>query len=564
MAMLPNERLRRERQRRGWSREYVAEQIGVADPKTIGRWERGVAFPSSHFLQGLCALFGMLAQDLGLFPAEQNSLFSSVSTSRLSPKTSPCSMPASTVFDPAMPPPLVETGGIVGRYQLLQQLKRALCSTRRSVLAALSGLPGVGKTALVRELLYDNDIQQQFRDGILWVNLGLQSDAPRLLERWAALLEIAPAEMARLWQMDDRAGAIRATIGARRMLLVIDDAWHDEDALAFKIGGPNCAYLLTTRIPSVALHFANGGAIVVPELNEVESLELLERFVPNLVSSEPGAACALVQSAGGLPLALTLMGKYLQSQTFSCQPRRLQAALKRLCSAEERLQLAMPLAPLEYSAHLSSHTSISVSRGIETSMMLLDEAARRALASLSVFPAKPRSFSEEAALAVSHAPVECLDALVDAGLLESASAGRYILHQTIVDYASAMQPDIAAYERMVAYYVSYVERHEQDFAALEQEANNILAALQIAFERGMASLLVRGSIPFSAFLEARGWHELAETSLKRAEQAARSQNDLAALARVLYHQEGIAEAGSATPLPLPRFPKRETVQTQTF
>src|SRR6266849_2935558 len=73
IKMLPNEQLRRERQRRGWSREYVAEQIGVADPKTIGRWERGVAFPSSFFLQRLCNLFGMLAQDLGLFPADHDS-----------------------------------------------------------------------------------------------------------------------------------------------------------------------------------------------------------------------------------------------------------------------------------------------------------------------------------------------------------------------------------------------------------------------------------------------------------------------------------------------------------
>src|SRR5690348_11023364 len=68
--MLPNEQLRNERQRRGWSRQYVAEQIGVADPKTIGRWERGVAFPSAYFLQRLCALYGMFAQDLGLVPPE--------------------------------------------------------------------------------------------------------------------------------------------------------------------------------------------------------------------------------------------------------------------------------------------------------------------------------------------------------------------------------------------------------------------------------------------------------------------------------------------------------------
>lgn len=44
-GMLTNDQLKRERQRRGWSREYVAKQIGIADPKTIGRWEREVSFP---------------------------------------------------------------------------------------------------------------------------------------------------------------------------------------------------------------------------------------------------------------------------------------------------------------------------------------------------------------------------------------------------------------------------------------------------------------------------------------------------------------------------------------
>jgi transcriptional regulator with XRE-family HTH domain len=64
---LPNERFRRERRRRGWSREYIAEQIGIADAKTIGRWERGVAFPRAYYLQKVCALFNMFAEDLGFY-----------------------------------------------------------------------------------------------------------------------------------------------------------------------------------------------------------------------------------------------------------------------------------------------------------------------------------------------------------------------------------------------------------------------------------------------------------------------------------------------------------------
>lgn len=68
----PNTQLREERQKRGWSRVYVAEQIGVADPKTIGRWERGKAFPSAHFLQKLCELFQMPAASLGLWQGRED------------------------------------------------------------------------------------------------------------------------------------------------------------------------------------------------------------------------------------------------------------------------------------------------------------------------------------------------------------------------------------------------------------------------------------------------------------------------------------------------------------
>lgn len=67
---IPHEQLRWERQRRGWSRAYIAEEIGVADPKTIGRWERGSASPSAYFLQRLCTLFRMTAEELGLWQKE--------------------------------------------------------------------------------------------------------------------------------------------------------------------------------------------------------------------------------------------------------------------------------------------------------------------------------------------------------------------------------------------------------------------------------------------------------------------------------------------------------------
>jgi transcriptional regulator with XRE-family HTH domain len=126
-----------------------------------------------------------------------------------------------------------------------------------------------------------------------------------------------------------------------------------------------------------------------------------------------------------------------------------------------------------------------------------------------------------------------------AGYLESAGPERYTLHQAITDYTG--QYNSAAYERMVEYFIRYVETHETDFDALERETSTILAALQVAFERGMSTLLIRGAIPFSLFLESRGLYELAETYLLRAEQAAISLGDLAIQVKVLYHQGRIAD-----------------------
>jgi DNA-binding XRE family transcriptional regulator len=535
--MLPNEQLRRERQRRGWSREYVAEQIGLADAKTIGRWERGAAFPSSYFLQKLCTLFGMLAQDLGLYQKKGESFPSS----RQPPtgRNNVFSFPVFPLYDPTIPMPLVGISGLIGRDELLGMLKQRLCTGKRPTLSALHGLPGVGKTALAIELALDCDIQQHFSDGVLWVDLGPRPDVSGQLRRWGTLLGFTAAEMANLTNEEAWARAIRTAIGTRQILLIIDDAWKSEEALAFKVGGPNCAYILTTRIPSVALHFANDGAYSVRELSEEDGLKLLAYFAPGVVTGEPGAARALVQSVGELPLALILIGKYLQSQTYDGQPRHLRAALEHLRHTGERLQLTILQSPLERHTGLPAGIPLSLEAVIGISYWQLDAVAQHALAMLSALPAKPHSFSEETALAVSAASVEVLDFLISVGLLESTGPGRYTLHRTIADYASIQRSHADADERMVEYFINYVESHQVDYEALEQETGNVLAALQVAYEQGMHAALVRGAVAFSPFLRARGLYELAEIHLKRAERIARSLGDSANLARMLYYLEEI-------------------------
>src|SRR5450432_2660753 len=64
-AMKANQRLKRERELRGWSQAKVAMEVGT-DPATIGRWERGLSFPYPYFREKLCVLFGKNASELGL------------------------------------------------------------------------------------------------------------------------------------------------------------------------------------------------------------------------------------------------------------------------------------------------------------------------------------------------------------------------------------------------------------------------------------------------------------------------------------------------------------------
>jgi transcriptional regulator with XRE-family HTH domain len=58
-------KLQSERERRGWSRKYVAEQVG-ASAYTVGQWELGKHMPYPVYMQKLCELFETNAETLGL------------------------------------------------------------------------------------------------------------------------------------------------------------------------------------------------------------------------------------------------------------------------------------------------------------------------------------------------------------------------------------------------------------------------------------------------------------------------------------------------------------------
>jgi tetratricopeptide (TPR) repeat protein len=392
---------------------------------------------------------------------------------------------------------------IVGRDEALVDLRERLLDREAVTISAVRGLPGVGKTTLAQLLAHDPVIQQAFPDGVLWIGLGRSPDLFFCLGLWADALALDPTEIKQMTAVGMRAAAIRARLSARAALLIIDDAWQANHAGAFRLGGKDCAHIVTTRLPAVTDAFGDAHRVIVETLAEQESARLLRCLAPQVCQQFPELTAQLARESGGLPLTLMLIGNYLRQQAASGQSRRLEQALRRLQDPVFRLQVDMPQTAVHAHPSLLPEETISLTSIIGVSEEALpNDDARRALRALALFPPKPNSFSETAAAAVMNQPLETLDALVDAGLVESKGQERCQIHQAVTDYLAAQETPVDAARRFVSYYDNWLAAGPEE-AAVELELDNLLTAVAQAVSMEMADSLASLTVALLPFLEKR-------------------------------------------------------------
>ncbi len=436
--------------------------------------------------------------------------------------------------------PLEPEEVLIGRDKELALIKTHL-TTSKSI-TALHGIPGVGKTALAIAIAYDHSIHEHFHDGILWASLGSHPNVLSLLSHWGTLLGISESQMAILNSIQDWAKALQNIIGSCSMLLVIDDAWTVEDALNLLVGGPNCAYLVTTRFATVASYLSVERTHFIEELNEEQGIILLKQLAPHLIEQEPHQARELVQAVGGLPLALLLMGNYLRTQSYTNQPRRIHAALQRLTSARERLQLTAPQRATQQHSSLQKGVPLSLQSVISVTEQVLNQQAKETLRALSTLPSKPHSFSEEAALAVAACDTETLDQLTDVGLIESYEPGRYMLHQTITDYARLdLQDPKTIFERLIGYTISLLKTQQKNYIQLDLDSPLVFAALEASHQYKLQAELLELTLAFVPVMFRRAWYEQVEQYIDRAYTAAVTLRDQHGIIFSLLYRGKIAQ-----------------------
>jgi tetratricopeptide (TPR) repeat protein len=420
--------------------------------------------------------------------------------------------------------------GLVGRKRLIDELRQALIEGKD---IALYGPPGIGKSALASALAHNEELRRHFRDGVLWAGLGKEARGLAQTTKWAVQLGLPLNELSDLEDIREREIIINNALAGRRLLLVMDDVWEAEAALALKISGPNCAHLYTTRSPSVAKQLAGDKNVELAGLIQGEAVSLLRHFVPDMSLT---SVSLLAQSVRGNPLNLVVLGKFIKNELQSGQNERLEEAIRQLDGDQEQSQGWSP----------DSDARISLEKVLKPSLETLRPHVRKVFAGLALFPPKPNTFSGHAALEIAGASPHTLQTLVDQGLLETTASDRYTMQRSVRESILGSEGNQQVAERFLDYFLGFIETNQSDYVVIEKDVRNIISALNIAHEMGKVDDLIRGSNALFPQLEVLGLLDGASEILSRAERTARSGDNwldtVANLGRLANHREKYDQA----------------------
>lgn len=339
------------------------------------------------------------------------------------------STPGSAPLKPAL---------IIGRDNDLQLLKQRVgistvgaAPAPLKVLTAMRGWPGVGKTTLAAALAHDLDINERFPDGVLWASLGQQPSLFGELAAWGRALGVPDLNQART--VEEAANLLRGLLRNKRYLLIVDDAWQAEHVVPFNVGGIGCALLITTRLPEVARAIAPtpDDVYILGVLSEADALVLLRTLAPTVVAENEATSRELVNDLEGLPLAIQVAGRLLHTEaSYGFSVAQLLADIR------EGAKLIEAQAPADR-IEIANETTPTVAALLKKSTDLLDDHTLDCFAYLGAFAPKPATFDAEAMRAVWEVddPKPLIRTLVDRGLLEPSSQGRFWMHAILVVHA---------------------------------------------------------------------------------------------------------------------------------
>jgi len=318
---------------------------------------------------------------------------------------------------------------LVGRQDELGDLVALLSNGTR--LLTVTGPGGTGKTRLALQVAAE--LVGTLRDGVFWVPLGGLTDQ-----------ELVSSEVAQaIGAPHDLAGFLRG----KELLILLDNFEHLLEAApavsTVLAGSSGLRLLVTSRAP---LHVSGEQEYRLEPLPASDAAALfVERARAIGRELEPDSTVeAICRRLDGLPLAVELAA----ARTKLLAPERLL----------ERLDSALPL--LTGGARDAPERQRTLRGTIEWSYDLLDSASKELFARLSVFAG---TFPLAAAEEICAADLDGLGTLVDSSLLKPIGDDRFLMLETIREYALGRLAGSADAEDLRV-------RHGSFFCALAEQA----------------------------------------------------------------------------------------------
>jgi hypothetical protein len=238
--------------------------------------------------------------------------------------------------------------------------------TKGPVILTIHGMPGVGKTALAREVA--RQLSDQYKDGIVLVNFGTggsrrpEAELLRILLRRAGWSE---ADVNR--DIPDLGSLMRSVTTGRQFIFIFDAARDQQQVQRALINEPGCAVIITSRRDiSWALNVPERCTLALDVPSPEEALDMLGAVGRVDWLGDADTAIEMVELCERLPFAITAAAERMADEGT---PLRNVVALLR--SPSERLaRLAPP--------------GRDVLEGIETEYRRLSPVQKDALALLSL------------------------------------------------------------------------------------------------------------------------------------------------------------------------------------
>lgn len=390
--------------------------------------------------------------------------------------------------------------GFVGREALLADLDRfAEPVSGQPNVVVITGMPGIGKTALARHWAQRN--LRHFPDGQLHLAAGAFGpgapvDPKEALARFLHALGVPQDRIPE--DAEDRRNRFNDLVAGRRMLVVLDNVASSEQARPLIPAAATCLTIISSREQLSGLAIRDGvHHVACDRLADAESRALLTQIIGlSRATSESAAVDRLAGLADGLPLAVRIVGVHVAER-----PRG------RIADLADELRDRVPWAPSE-EGDLSSI--------FEWSYRKLDPGATTMFRRLALHPGTRISLDAAAVLAGSDLQTTefAINELARANLVEHDTARHYRMHDLLRQYALACcesdekDDEIAACRRAVTTW----------FLCTAANAAAVLAPRLPAVPDLPAA--PASTLAFTSEADARAWCAAERTNLGAAARAA--------------------------------------------